>query len=95
MKMTTVSAFLIGCCLSLALGHSAIAKENDEDTDDSESGVRIEKTILPRKVEDGFEPVKSFRPSDTFSVVVFLNEAKIGTRLKAIWILVHADGMEN
>jgi hypothetical protein len=26
---------------------------------------------------------------------VFLNEAKIGTRLKAIWILVDAGGMEN
>jgi len=37
MKMTTVSAFLIGCFLSLVLGHSAIAKENEEDTDDSGS----------------------------------------------------------
>jgi hypothetical protein len=95
MKLTTVSAFLIGCSLSLALGHSAIGKENDEDTDDSESQVKIEKTVLARKVEDGFEPVKSFKPSDTFSVLVFLNEAKIGTRLKAIWIIVRADGMKN
>ena len=54
----------------------------------------IEKTILARKVEDGFDLVKSFRPSDTFSVLVFLNEAKIGTRLKAIWILIDAEGME-
>jgi hypothetical protein len=54
-KMTTFSAFLIGCSLSLALGHSGMAKENDdENADESESEVRIEKTILARKVEDGF-----------------------------------------
>ena len=95
MKFTTFPALLIGCSLSLALGNSVIAKENDEDRDDSKSEVRIEKTILARKGEDGFEPVKSFKPSDTFFVVVFLNEAKIGTRLKAIWVLVDADGMKN
>ena len=92
MKLTTVSALLISCSLSLALGHSVVGKEKDADAGDSESEVRIEKTILARKVEDGFEPVKSFKPSDTFSVAVYLNGAKIGTRLKAIWILVDADG---
>jgi hypothetical protein len=66
MKMTTLSAFLIGCSLSLALGHSAFGKEEDED--DSESEVTIEKTVLAREVEDRFEPVKSFKPSDTFAV---------------------------
>jgi hypothetical protein len=95
MKTTTLSAFLVGCSPSLALGYSAVGKEKDADTDDSESEVRIGKTILARKIEDGFEPVKSFKPSDTFSVLVFLNEAKIGTRLKAVWILVDAGGMEN
>ncbi len=95
MKMTTLSALLIGCSLSLALGHSAIGKEEDEDADDSESEVTIEKTVLAREVEDRFEPVKSFKPSDTFAVLVFLNEPKIGTRLKAIWTIVDAGGTEN
>jgi hypothetical protein len=94
MKMTTLSAFLIGC-VSLALGHSAIAKENDEDTDDSESEVTIEKTVLAREVEDRFEPVKSFKSDDTFSVLVFLSEPKIGTNVKAIWTIVDAGGTEN
>ena len=95
MKLTTFSALLIGCFLSLALSHSAIAKEDDEDTDESESEVTIEKTVLAREVEDKFEPVKSFKPDDTFAVLVFLNEAVIGTQLKAIWTIVDAGGMEN
>jgi DNA topoisomerase IA len=93
--MTTLSAFLIGCSLSLALGHSAIGKENDEDTDESESEVTIEKTVLARLVEDKFEPVKSFKPSDTFAVLVFLSEPKIGTKLKAVWTLVDAGGEQD
>jgi hypothetical protein len=95
MKMTTLSAFLIGCSLSLALDHSAIAKENDEDADDSESEVAIEKTVLAREVEDRFEPVKSFKFDDTFAVLVFLSEPKIGTRLKAIWTIIDAGPMAN
>jgi hypothetical protein len=96
MKMTALSPFLIGCSLSLALGHSAIGKEKDEEeADDSESEVAIEKTVLAREVEDRFEPVKSFKSDDTFAVLVFLSEPKIGTRLKAIWTIVDADGMEN
>jgi hypothetical protein len=93
--MTMLSAFLIGCSLSLALGHSAIGKENDEDADDSESEVTIEKTVLAREVEERFEPVKSFKPSDTFAVLVFLSEPKIGTRVKAIWTIVDAGEIEN
>jgi hypothetical protein len=95
MKLTTLSAFVIGCSLSLAVGHSAIATENDEDADESESEVTIEKTVLAREVEDKFEPVKSFKPDDTFAVLVFLNEPVIGTQLKAIWTIVDAGAMEN
>ena len=95
MKLTTLSALLIGCFLSLGLSHSAIAKEDDEDTDESESEVTIEKTVLAREVEDKFEPVKSFKPDDTFAVLVFLNEAKIGTKLKAVWTLVDAGGQQD
>jgi hypothetical protein len=93
--MTTLSAFLIGCSLSLALGHSAIGKEEDEDTDDSESDVTIEKTVLAREVEDRFEPAKSFKPDDTFAVLVFLSESKIGTKLKAVWTIVDAGGQQD
>jgi hypothetical protein len=39
---------------------------------------------------DGFDPVKSFMPDDTFAVLAFLNEAKVGTKLKAIWTIVDA-----
>jgi hypothetical protein len=52
MKMTTLPAFLIGCSLSLALGHSAIVKEKDEEAGDSESEVTIEKTVLAREAGD-------------------------------------------
>src|SRR5260370_1045100 len=94
--MTMLSAFLSGWSLSLGLGHSAIGKENeDEDADDWESEVTIEKTVLAREVEDRFEPVKSFKPDDTFAVLVFLSEPKIGTHVKAIWTIVDAGGTEN
>ena len=33
--------------------------------------------------------------SDTFGVLVELSEPKIGTHVKAIWIIVEAGGMEN
>jgi hypothetical protein len=95
MKINTLSVFLIGCSLSFVLGHSAIAKENEEDADDSERDVTIEKTVLAREVEDRFEPVKSFKSDDTFAVLVFLSEPKIGTQVKAVWTIVDAGGMEN
>jgi len=95
MKLTTLSAFLISCSLSLVLGHSVLAKEDDEDTDESESEVTIEKTVLAREVEDKFEPVKRFKPDDTFAVLAFLNEPVIGTQLKAIWTIVDAGGHQD
>ena len=95
MKFHTLSAFLIACSLSLVLGHSAIGKEKDEDTDDSESEVTIEKTTLAKKTADGFDPVKSFKPDDTIAVIVELSEAKIGTKLKAVWTIVDAGGKKD
>jgi hypothetical protein len=95
MKFTTLSAFFIGCFLSFALSHGAIGKEKDEDTDESESEVTIEKTVLAREHDDKFEPVKNFKPDDTFAVLVFLSEAKIGTKLKAVWTLVDAGGEQD
>src|SRR5438876_11261577 len=93
MKPTTFSALLIGCSLSLALSHSAIGKEKDED--ESESDVTIEKTVLAREIADKYEPEKSFKPDDTFAVLVVLSEPKIGTKLKAVWTVVDAGGMKD
>ncbi|MEY2479273.1 MAG: hypothetical protein QOI04_200 [Verrucomicrobiota bacterium] len=95
MKTTTLSAFLIGCSLSLTLGHSVFGNEKDADTDDTENAVSIEKVTLVRDAGDKFEPVKTFKPSDTFGVLVQLSEPKMGTQVKAIWTIVNAGGMED
>ena len=85
MKMIRPSTFAIVSALSLAFASALLAKEKDEDESTSDEEVKIEKTVLTREVEDKFEPVTNFKPDDTFAVLVLLNEAKIGTRLKAIW----------
>ena len=90
MKFTALSAFLIACSLSFVLSHGAVGKEKDEDADESESEVTIKKTVLAREQDDQFEPVKSFKPDDTFAVLVFLSEPKVGTKIKAVWTLVEA-----
>ena len=95
MKFTTLSAYLITCSLSLAFTSTVLAKEKDEDADESESEVTIEKTVLAREVEHKYEPVKSFAADDTFAVLVFLSEAKVGTKLKAVWTIVDAGGHED
>ena len=95
MKFTTLSAYLIACSLSLAFTSATLGKEKDEDEDDSDSEVTIEKTGLARETKDGFDPVKSFKPDDTFAVLIFLSEAKIGTKLKAVWTLVDAGGKQD
>jgi hypothetical protein len=95
MKFTTLSAYLIAGSLSLAFTNATLAKEKDEDADESDSEVTIEKTVLAKKTEDSFEPVKSFKPDDTFAVLVFLSEPKIGTKLKAVWTLVDAGGEQD
>jgi hypothetical protein len=95
MKLTTLSTYLIACSLSLAFTSATFGKEKDEDTDESDSEVTIEKTVLARETGDGFDPVKSFKPDDTFAVLVFLSEAKVGTKLKAVWTIVDAGGQQD
>ena len=95
MKPTTLCAYLIACSLSLAFTSTTFGKEKNEDADESDSEVTIEKTVLAREVEDKYEPVKSFKPDDTFAVLVFLSEPKIGTKLKAVWTIIDAGGMED
>jgi|ERR1700730_2314270 len=97
MKFTTLSAYLIACSLSLAFTSTTFAKEKDEDSEESDGEVTIEKTVLARNVEaeHKFEPVKSFTPDDEFAVLVFLSEAKAGTKAKAVWTIVDAGGHED
>jgi hypothetical protein len=95
MKFTTFSTYLIACSLSLAFASVTLGKEKDEDEDDSDSEVTIEKTTLAKETDAGFNPVKSFKPDDTFAVLIFLSEAKIGTKLKAVWTLVDAGGKQD
>ena len=95
MKFTTLSAYLIACSLSLAFTSATLGKEKDADADESDSEVTIEKTVLARKTEDGFDPVKSLKPNDTVAVLVFLSEAKVGTKVKAVWTIVDAGGEQD
>lgn len=88
MKMLRLPTFVILFSLSIAFTGAALAKEKDED-------VTIEKTVLAREVEDRFEPIKSFKPDDTFAVLAFLSEPKIGTHVKAIWTIVDAGGQQD
>jgi outer membrane usher protein FimD/PapC len=90
MKMIRLSTFAIVAALSLAFTSALLAKEKDEDESASGEDVKIEKAVLAREDTDKFEPVESFKPNDTFAVLVFLNEAKIGTRLRAVWTIVDA-----
>jgi len=95
MKTIRLPALVILFSLSLVFTSTALAKEKDEDESTSDEDVTIEKTVLAREVEDRFEPVKSFKSDDTFAVLVFLSEPKIGTHVKAIWTIVDAGGTEN
>jgi hypothetical protein len=95
MKFTTLSAYLIAVSISLAFTGAMLGKEKDEDADDSDSEVTIEKTVLSKQTDDGFDPVKSFKPDDAFAVLVFLSEAKVGTKLKAIWTIVDAGDQQD
>ena len=95
MKFTKLSAYLIACSLSFAFTSATLGKEKDEDADESDSEVTIEKTVLAKKTEDGFDPVKSLKPNDTVAVLVFLSEAKVGTKVKAVWTIVDAGGEQD
>jgi len=89
MKTICPSAYALLLTLSLACGTGAL------DAADSSDSVTIAKTVLVRQVGDQFEPVENFTPTDTFGVLVFLNDGKPDTRVKADWIAVDAGGMKN
>jgi hypothetical protein len=93
--MIRLLGLVVSLSLSLAFNSALLAKEKDEHASASDRDVKIEKTILCRKVEHTFEPAKSFKPNDTFALVVYLSEAKVGMRVRAAWTLVHAGRLEN
>ena len=90
MKKRARFPLALSFALGLALGIGAIAKEKDED---SENEVTVEKLTLVRDTGKDFEPVKKFKPTDTFGVLVQLSEAKEGTKVKGVWTAVDAGGM--
>ena len=84
-------------CLAFALlaafgsNQSASAKE-----DEKEPEVSIEKLTLVKDSGESFKEVESFKPNDTFGVLVKLNaEPPAGTKVKAIWIAADAGGMKD
>jgi hypothetical protein len=72
-----------------------VAKEKDKDENESESAVQVEKLILVRDAGEKFVPVKKFKPTDTLGVLVQLSEAMKGTKVKGVWTIVDAGGMQD
>lgn len=89
-RLTGLAVFI-----SLAIIGPLLAKEKDEDSSDSDSEVTVEKLTLVRDTGKNFEPVKKFKPTDTFGVLVELSEGKEGTKVKGVWTLVKAGDMED
>ena len=81
--------------VSLAFTGALVAKEKAKDEDESESAVQVEKLILVRDAGEKFVPVKKFKPTDTLGVLVQLSEAKEGTKVKGVWTIVDAGGMQD
>ena len=91
MRMTRLPIFAL--FVSVALTSALLAKEKqDEETGDSESEVSVTKMTLVRDAGKDFQPVKKFKPSDIFGVLIQLSEAKEGTKVKGVWTVVDAGG---
>ena len=74
---------------------TAIAESKDEDSNESDNDVTIEKLTLVRDAGDKFVPVDNFKTTDTFGVLVKLSGSKVGTKVKGIWTAVDAGGMKD
>jgi hypothetical protein len=88
MKTIRLSAFAIS--ILIALTASLPASVNDDEDDDVENEITIEKLTLVKDTGKDFQPVKSFKPTDTFGVLVQLSEALEGTEVKGVWTAVDA-----
>ena len=94
--MKTIRIFAFSLLISLAFTSVLLAKEKDEEEDsDSDNGVKIEKLTLVRDAGDKFLPVKSFRPTDIFGVLVKLSGSNSGTKVKGVWTAVDAGGIKD
>lgn len=78
---------------SLTIAGGLIAKEKQDEDSSESADVTVEKLTLVRDTGKDFEPVKKFKPSDTFGVLVELSEAREGTKVKGVWTAVDAGGM--
>ena len=63
---------------------------NEDRQDESENDVTIEKLTLVKDTGKDFQPVKAFKPTDTFGVLVQLSEALEGTEVTGVWTAVDA-----
>ena len=93
MKTIRVCAFAIS--ILIALTTSLPAGVNDEEEDDVENEITIEKLTLVKDTGKDFEPVKSFKPTDTLGVLVQLSEALEGTEVKGVWTAVETGDLHN
>src|SRR5947209_19379679 len=95
MNKFTGSTRIVAFGILLGLTTAVLAKEKEEDADESSNEVTVEKLTLVRDAGDTFEPVKSFKPTDTLAVLVKLSEPKLDTKVKGIWTIANARGTED
>jgi len=93
MKTIRVSAFAI----SFLIAFTAVlpGSVNDDQEDESENDVTVEKLTLVKDTGKDFQPVKAFKPTDTFGVLVQLSEALEGTEVTGVWTAVDAGEMHD
>lgn len=93
MKTIRISVFAISTLIALTALLPAAG--NDEEDDESENEVTIEKLTLVKDTGKDFQPVKKFKPTDTFGVLVQLSEALEGTVVEGVWTAVDAGELQD
>lgn len=93
--MKTIRVLPFAISILIALTTSLPAGVNDDEEDDVENEITIEKLTLVKDTGKDFQPVTSFKPTDTFGVLVQLSEALEGTEVKGVWTAVDAGDMRN
>lgn len=93
MKTIRLSVFAIS--ILIALTASLPAGVNDEEEDDVENEITVEKLTLVKDTGTDFQPVKKFKPADTLGVLVQLSEALEGTEVKGVWTAVDAGDLHD
>ncbi len=99
MNRPALPSFVAIVAVSIIFATLAGGKDKEETAGSANEGhsdeVRVEKLTLVRDTGENFEAVKKFKTTDTFGVLVKLSEAKVGTKVKAVWIASNAGGMED